>query len=320
MFKPIRLKLNCFIREDNVTALQLKEFFVTDLEQRLISFFKKPFEQPIFHFDQLGKIRYRWFDDEQMIERIKVAIASDAQLAAQYHQFAKQMKLIGSTVFWIKSQHDENVKSYRLGEMITSYFNDPSLLSFNQHYVSFIGEQGPFNLLNKQSLISPDNLEKMVLYQLLTDKLPKRHFRLQVQGRFLTKLDLSNVNEVLNLVAISEAGIHVKISKQNLKLFDQGDVISFYFDTSLMVNNINTDFELDDLCHQLNNYPFDLFYTEDTYFVQKIRCRDIVIHHSHYDELYSNFFIPLDKLFGANIDLKKVMVDFINVFKMSLYR
>jgi hypothetical protein len=263
-----------------------------------------------------NKVLFKWTDSEDFVQNFQKNLKHNDQASQIHHEAFNRFLQKKKIPIWIKQEN--KVVQYSYFELLEKHLiygqkDDFDLLDCEFSYYS---EHGPFVRNSMLLIIGQKNIEHLVRYFLLENKIHLRQFRLQTQGVCGFTFDDVFMLHGLQINSIDKQGMNATLPQNYQSYFKQFEKFHFYMDTSLF--SITSELNIEQAARHFSFYERDIFTTRDPAFMNTFKTADIVIRKHTLDANKIMLYIPFAKnLTGSNLQL--VVSKFIDQLKSQLF-
>lgn len=262
------------------------------------------------------KIFVKWTDCEDIISSSQKDLKINENAYVEYFKSFEKFSQKKQIPIWIK--YKNTVAQFSYYELLEKHLTCTKSLNFdlNDCEYSYFSEDGPFFNNSLFQIIGLKNIESLVGFLLLDNKIKLRHFRIKAQGTCSFSFDDVFMLHGLQINSIDKLGINASLPQNYVSNFRQFEKFHFYLDTSMFETTINLN--LEQASRHFKFYDRDIFATRDPLFMNTYNTSDIVIRSHSLDSSKILIYIPFDKNL-TNSNLKMIMNKFIEHTKVQLW-
>jgi hypothetical protein len=263
-----------------------------------------------------NKIFVKWTDCSDFISSYQKDLKVNEKASVEYFSAFEKFSQKKQIPIWIKSK--DMVAQFSYYELLEKHLTCSKDLTFdlNNCEYSYFSEDGPFFKNSLFQIIGLKNIESLVSFLLLDNKISLRNFRVKAHGVCSFSFDDVFMLHGLQVHSIDKLGMNASLPQNYLSNFSQFEKFHFYLDTSIFetTNNLN----LEQAARHFKFYDRDIFATRDPLFLNTFKTSDIIIRPHSLDSSKILIYIPFDKNLN-NSNLKNVMNKFIEHTKQQLF-
>ena len=216
----------------------------------------------LYQVCQNAPLYFKMQDNKSLVRTLQLLLKGNPHMAEMYNRQLDFVKDLKKTELWIKSNESLiKINLYDVYFGLMKHFRDHSFEDqlFNTNEVSFVGPLGPFQHISLFDFLKTCVIEKLVLDQIVKNKLPTRSLRVQTRGKVRIEycLEFKETTD-LQLRQITDTGLLFSTDNDLiLELITHGEYVKIFLDTRKLDSFVNNDLKHD------GDVDEEFYYTKD---------------------------------------------------------